>query len=100
MVGAPLFCPLDGQTKGGVVVGTTTCHMAKDPFLISSLDSSLEKNILVVDDFALDIDGQGDVRLSTYFICQDLVQIRCLFPNLHRLGRLLNFGLTNFSLRI
>ena len=23
LVGAPLFCPLDGQTKGGVVVGTT-----------------------------------------------------------------------------
>ena len=23
MVGAPLFFPLDGQTKGGVVVGTT-----------------------------------------------------------------------------
>ena len=23
LVGIPLFCPLDGQTKGGVVVGTT-----------------------------------------------------------------------------
>ena len=23
LVGAPLFCPLDSQTKGGVVVGTT-----------------------------------------------------------------------------
>jgi hypothetical protein len=23
LVGAPLFFPLDGQTKGGVVVGTT-----------------------------------------------------------------------------
>ena len=23
LVGDPLFCPLDGQTKGGVVVGTT-----------------------------------------------------------------------------
>ena len=23
LVGAPLFCPLDGQTKGGVVVGRT-----------------------------------------------------------------------------
>ena len=23
LVGAPLFCPLDGQTNGGVVVGTT-----------------------------------------------------------------------------
>ena len=26
LVGDPLFCPLDGQTKGGVVVGTT-CPM-------------------------------------------------------------------------
>ena len=23
LVGAPLFCPLDGETKGGVVVGRT-----------------------------------------------------------------------------
>ena len=23
MVGAPIFFPLDGQTKGGIVVGTT-----------------------------------------------------------------------------
>ena len=25
LVGSPLFFPLDGQTKGGVVVGTITC---------------------------------------------------------------------------
>jgi hypothetical protein len=25
LVGSPLFFPLDGQTKGGVVVGTTRC---------------------------------------------------------------------------
>ena len=27
LVGSPLFFPLDGQTKGGVIVGTTGCFM-------------------------------------------------------------------------
>ena len=30
MVGSPLFFPLDGQTKGGVVVGTTSSNSQND----------------------------------------------------------------------
>ena len=32
LVGAPLFLPLDGQTKGGVVVGTTPVQKNAKPF--------------------------------------------------------------------
>ena len=36
--------------------------MSKDLSLFSSLDFGLEKNIFLVDDFALDIVGHGDVQ--------------------------------------
>ena len=32
LVGAPLFFPLDGQTKGGVVVGTTGSFVGVNEF--------------------------------------------------------------------
>ena len=44
-----------------VVYSRCTHHMAKYTSLFSSLDSTLEENILVVDDFSLDIPIHGDV---------------------------------------
>jgi hypothetical protein len=40
LVGAPLFFPLDGQTKGGVVMGTTTCYRIWE--LIVARENDLE----------------------------------------------------------
>ena len=45
MVGAPLFFPLDGQTKGGVVVGTT--HSLEDyPIMLEKIINKKTINTL------------------------------------------------------
>ena len=47
--------------KKWVVDSECTHHMAKDSSLFTSLDEAKERKIYVVDDFSLDIIGQGDV---------------------------------------
>ena len=44
-----------------VVDSSCTHHMAKDGSLFSSFDNGIENHIFVVDDFALNITGHGDI---------------------------------------
>ena len=55
--------------------------MSKDPSLFSSLDSALEKKILVVDEFALDIISHGDVTYQHGWVI-DVFHVPSLSGNL------------------
>ena len=54
--------------------------MAKDASLFSSLDSTLEKKIYVVDDFGFDIDGHAEVTCRCGQII-DMFHVYCISIN-------------------
>lgn len=57
LVGAPLFFPLDGQTKGGVVVGTTP-HFSDEFF------DHFDRQIWAINDYGyVGIDFHEDLKL-------------------------------------
>jgi hypothetical protein len=70
-----------------VVESESNHNMAKDASLLTSLDEAKEREIYVVDDFTLDIVGQGDVtcRLGIIF---DVYHVSNLSANLLSIAQL------------
>ena len=64
-----------------------THHMAKDASLFSSLDTTSEKKIYVAHDFALNINGHGDVTCQCGWIV-DMFHVPSLCTNLVSVSQL------------